>query len=420
MRKFLFYLFALGVMLLLIPFGGSAESQENLCLTCHSALKGRLGAPVEKWKKSIHEKARVFCQDCHGGDPLSLEKAKSPEAGFRGKLRPKEVPLVCGGCHSNVERMRQYNLRTDQLAEYKTSVHGRRLLEDGDERVATCASCHGAHEVRKKSDSLSPVFHTNVPETCGKCHADPELMKPYELPTDQLRDYRESYHGQILYGKIKGKNPLLAPNCATCHGIHGARPPGVKEVVNVCGNCHTVTAAYFKKSPHYLAVQAMGMPRCVDCHTNHLNKFPTLDMFQGDSPGHCGSCHSDSSSKGFQRAQAIAEDLGKARAGFQRASSSIQEVKDYGINVDELRERLSRAEKRLVEVGPITHSLDLARVKELMKLAEKETSQIVEASRKVREDVRRRKIAFSIVVVVIAIIITLLALKRRALKRALG
>ena len=42
--------------------------------------------------------------------------------------------------------MKRYNpsLRVDQVAEYATSVHGRRLRELSDPKVATCASCHPA------------------------------------------------------------------------------------------------------------------------------------------------------------------------------------------------------------------------------------------------------------------------------------
>ncbi len=86
--------------------------------------------------------------------------------------------------------------------------------------------------------------------------------------------------------------------------------------------------------------------------------------------------------------------------------------------MDGLRESLNRAEKRLVEAGPVTHSLDVEEVRKLTRTALEGTAQIVKASRRVKQDVRRRKIAFSVVVVVIAVIIALLVLKRRRIKRA--
>ena len=42
----------------------------------------------------------------------------SKAAGFRGKIERKDVPALCGRCHSDAAYMRQYNpsLRTDQFA----------------------------------------------------------------------------------------------------------------------------------------------------------------------------------------------------------------------------------------------------------------------------------------------------------------
>jgi len=42
-------------------------------------------------------------------------------------------------------------------------------------------------------------------------------MKDYGLPTDQVEKYGKSYHAQIMRGEIPGKNPALAPTCASCH-----------------------------------------------------------------------------------------------------------------------------------------------------------------------------------------------------------
>ena len=57
--------------------------------------------------------------------------------------------------------MKTYNpaLRVDQEAEYRTSVHSKRIAE-GDPRPATCISCHGSHDVRAVKDTSSPVYPT--------------------------------------------------------------------------------------------------------------------------------------------------------------------------------------------------------------------------------------------------------------------
>ena len=194
---------------LVLPAVSLAEEDTKIsCVICHSELSGRIVAAVDQWKKSIHKTVGVTCPDCHGGDPDSMENAMDKKAGFRGKPKIEDIPALCASCHADVKKMRQYNIRVDQYTEYKTSIHGILLLKKGDTNVATCISCHDNHEIRKKNDPLSTVYHTNVPETCGKCHSDKEKMKPYGIPTDQLDEYKKSYHGQILYNKVKGKTLL--------------------------------------------------------------------------------------------------------------------------------------------------------------------------------------------------------------------
>ena len=76
-----------------------------------------------------------------------------PRKGFVGKPAGRQVLQVCGRCHADAAFMRRYNpsLRVDQVTEYSASVHGQRLLGQGDTAVATCVSCHPAHQIRPSS-----------------------------------------------------------------------------------------------------------------------------------------------------------------------------------------------------------------------------------------------------------------------------
>ena len=162
--------------------------------------------------------------------------------------------------------MRRYNpqLPTDQLAEFRTSVHGRRLAA-GDTQVANCVSCHGVHGILPASDARSPVHATNVPTTCARCHGDPAHMAAYGIPTDQFVKYQRSVHGQLLLVQ----RDVSAPACNDCHGNHGAFPPGADSVAMVCGQCHPINKELFLASPHKTAFQRLGLPECVACHGNH-------------------------------------------------------------------------------------------------------------------------------------------------------
>src|SRR3989304_2004366 len=103
---------------------------------------------------------------------------------------------LCGGCHANAERMRPYQVATDQYSKYFSSVHGQRLLIANDARVATCIDCHGSHGVKPASDPTADVYPLNVPKLCASCHADADTMEPYDIPTDQFDVYKLSVHGK--------------------------------------------------------------------------------------------------------------------------------------------------------------------------------------------------------------------------------
>src|ERR1051326_1626053 len=229
----------------------------NSCLTCHTSQpEARLAAPTKLFTQpDVHRENGFACVDCHGGNASEADKARSHDAtrGFRGKPTGEAQIATCVRCHSDAELMRRFapRQRVDQAAEYATSVHGKRLAA-GDTGVATCASCHGAHGIRRVSDAKSPVFPTNVADTCASCHANAAHMEGRKkadgsaLPTTQLADYRKSVHYRAL---TKG-NDLSAPTCNDCHGNHGAAPPGVGAVANVCGTCHAVFAQKFATSVH--------------------------------------------------------------------------------------------------------------------------------------------------------------------------
>ena len=109
-----------------------------------------------------------------------------------------ENPLLaryrsCGTCHSDAAAMKHFNpsLRVDQLSEYRTSGHGKKLFQ-GDETVATCVSCHGAHGVLPVKDSRSPVYPPRIAQTCNRCHGDATLMASHKLPADVYAKYAQS------------------------------------------------------------------------------------------------------------------------------------------------------------------------------------------------------------------------------------
>jgi len=338
------------LFLLLVMFacGGTAFAQtQNTCLDCHGAFDPPLQVTEQQFTSDIHSQKGLTCASCHGGDPTKAGMdAMSKTAGFRGKITRTQIPSLCGSCHSDTAFMRKYNpsLRTDQLSQYKTSVHGK-LFAKGDTKVAVCIDCHGVHDLRPPSDTRSKVHPLNVAQTCSRCHADASYMKGYAIPTDQFAEYSTSVHHDALV--VRGD--LSAPTCTTCHGNHGAAPPGVDSVQNVCSTCHVFQAQMYEKSSHKAAFESAGLPGCMVCHGNHAVSHPT-DAKLGTGPqAACMKCHTPGDHCDQARVEMLSnltrldEAIKNAHNVLGVAESSGMEVSQARLDEDQARDALTKA-----------------------------------------------------------------------------
>jgi hypothetical protein len=389
-------------------------AQESSCVTCHTDLEDEtLTPPVEDWLAGVHSGAGIGCHTCHGGDPTIEDEDAMGTDDYKGAPSAKEIPELCGSCHSDPDRMRRYNLRIDEYDLFRRSGHGRALYERGDTKVATCVSCHGSHKILAKDDTGSKVHYSNIPETCGKCHGDAEYMKGYDLPTDQVEKYNNSYHAKILHGEIPDKNPALAPTCASCHS-HSPLLPGAVDVPEICGRCHGVTANYFKSSPHYVALNGDGAPKCIDCHGNHEIKYPTSEMFGTDEEGHCGSCH-DEDSVGYEAAQQIKSLLQTAEGQLEEMEAELAELEHSGRNLGDIQGLTEIARTSLTEVLPITHTLSIERIKEKTDDVAESAEKHLEITSAFKAELVQRRVILGAVLAVIVLNIIFFWIKRHSL-----
>ena len=137
---------------------------QEVCKKCHAGIE-------EQYNQSIHAEAvqkgnkdAPVCTDCHGAhDILKHTDPRSPVAA-------KNVSqVVCGECHGSLKMNAKYDLPSDRFKTFSDSYHGL-SVRGGSVEVVNCASCHGAHEIKKASDSTSSVSKSHLVETCGKCH----------------------------------------------------------------------------------------------------------------------------------------------------------------------------------------------------------------------------------------------------------
>jgi hypothetical protein len=256
-----------------------APPSNDDCLACHaeagqSRADGRaLGADLARFAGSVHGQAGAACIDCH------VDLAKTTEFPHPEKLQPAE----CSACHA------------DAATQYAASAHAASRPRGG----ASCADCHGAHDILPARDAASRTYHFNLPRTCGACHGDPQRIASGAVPGgDIVARYQDSIHGQAL--EKSGLN--VAPHCGTCHGTHEIRsnrdPQGRvfrANVVATCGGCHEGIRTRYDGSVHGTQVKSGNLKAavCSDCHSAHgiqVNAPPwKLEVIR-----ECGTCHEES------------------------------------------------------------------------------------------------------------------------------
>ncbi|MHB0972139.1 MAG: cytochrome c3 family protein [Thermoanaerobaculia bacterium] len=332
------------------------------CIACHANpdyVDEASVATTKAFAADIHAKAGLSCHDCHGGNPdpalaenvsaaMDAAFAKNP---FVGSPERGGIPDFCGKCHSSPQYMRRFQpaARVDQVSEYWTSRHGLGLKR-GDTAVATCVDCHGIHGMRAVADPESKVYATRVAETCSGCHSDPKRMagrvseRGRALAVDQHARWKQSVHAKSLMER----GDLFAPTCNDCHGNHGATPPGVTSVANVCGQCHGREAELFRQSPklagfeghnEYLTSTPEGcgschegqsdaalavdhFSECATCHENHAVTRPTIALlgFLPDVP--CAYCHEGRDAGQLEESEKRRKHYEETRDGLLAAAAA--------------------------------------------------------------------------------------------------
>jgi len=399
-----------------LVYSESISAQEtSSCIVCHSSLTGRLADPVKAFESDIHKLKGLSCNDCHGGNPKKSDQAgaKDPNYGYVARPTAQQIPAFCGKCHSDAGLMKRFNpsLRVDQVQEYSTSLHGTRL-QGGDKNVATCVSCHGVHGIRSPSDPQSTVYPLNVAETCAKCHGNAEHMAGYGIAHDQYDKYKSSVHAKALYEK----HDLSAPTCNDCHGNHGAAPPGVESVANVCGQCHGRQAELFQKSPHKEPFDKLKRGECLACHSNHDILQPT-DAMAGIGQGSvCTSCHTNDA--GFAAAQRIGNGLDDVNTKIERAKEHLEKAERAGMEVSRPKFELRDSSDGLTQARVLIHTVSADEVEKAIAPAKEIADKSFNAGDSAFAELNYRRTGLGVSLIFILFLAVLVYLKIRQIESA--
>lgn len=208
----------------------------------------------------------------------------------------------CVECHKSLEGSAK-----DPTDNIESDVHFKRGL--------SCSSCHGGDSTKEDfTEAKDPAKgfvgkpdRNNIPNFCGKCHADPAYMRRFNpnIQTDQLAKYNESQHGKLNAG---GDRKVAV--CVSCHGVHGIReandpqaPVFITNIPRLCASCHadkeymkeysipTDQMEEYEKSVHGEALLKKGdrgAPACTSCHGSHDAALPRTIAIGNV----CAQCHS--------------------------------------------------------------------------------------------------------------------------------
>jgi predicted CXXCH cytochrome family protein len=411
MRKLVFIL-AAAALLVACP---ALVAQENNCLECHQSFEDEDDGPSYKIVRDVHSQRGLSCADCHGGDATLDDMDEVRELkGYRGVPSPLEVPNFCARCHSDASYMHEHNpaLPVDQLDKYKTSIHGRRLFGKEDTKVANCISCHGVHDIGNAKMPHSSTHPLNIPQTCGRCHADEAYMVDYGIETNQVDDYAQSVHGIALLQR----KDLGAPACNDCHGNHGAAPPGVTSLSAVCGNCHALEAELFNSSPHKVAFEENDYPMCETCHSNHKIVKPLDDWVGTVEPALCINCHSENDGTGgFQTACGISQAITNLVIAHRKAKSVLGEAIEKGMMTTEEEFRLKEVDQVLIQTKTLVHAFNLDSVADKAEEGLKKAQEVETNSASLIDEYYFRRKWLGLATLFIAIVIISLYVKIRRL-----
>lgn len=167
-------------------------------------------------------------------------------------------------------------------------------------------------------------------------------------------DWSASVHAAALLKR----GHTSAPTCSTCHGSHGATPPGVDAVANVCAQCHTREADLFRAGPKKAIFEAMNEAECLACHGNHRIEQPS-DQWVGLQQGAvCATCH-DESTGGAKTIITVREELDRLFARIAAADEVLGRAERAGMLVDEGRAGLREAADHGIHLRVLVHAFAL-------------------------------------------------------------
>jgi hypothetical protein len=237
-------------------------------------------------------------------------------------------------------------------------------------------------------------------------------MGDYKIPTDQLEKYKTSVHWRAMFEK----GDLSAPTCNDCHGNHGAAPPGIPWVGNVCGQCHAVQADLFKQSVHAPVFAQMGNPGCATCHGNHDVSEARDTLLGLGEKAACAACHT-AEDAGGKSATEMRAAIGGLSGEWEKARALLLRAEHAGMEVSQPQFDLNSAKDALVKARAAVHSFRTEAVKKEVEPGLAIAAKAYARGVRALEELAFRRKGLAVSVIVILALIAGILLKIRAVDR---
>jgi hypothetical protein len=127
--------------------------EKTNCVRCHLTAGRELTAPLRDFARSIHDFAKLSCNDCHGGNTKNDATAHESEHGFIGTKLSAHM-AVCTACHER------------ETLGFRKGKHFWDLTKSINRKYPACVDCHGNHDIGK------PPAEFAMANVCTDCHKD--------------------------------------------------------------------------------------------------------------------------------------------------------------------------------------------------------------------------------------------------------
>lgn len=209
-------------------------ASSDTCRRCHFDKYTKTMESIHYSLLSQGDLRTPVCIDCHGSHAILAGRAEKVASGKR-----------CERCHSGIYKI------------YASSVHGKALIDEHITDVPICVDCHNAHNIE---DPRTFEHQRKVPDICGNCHANKEIMSKYGLSTAVVKTYLQDFHGITLTFYKRQKD---------ASGKASTRP------IAVCTDCHGIHDITKTTGPNANVIKANLVKRCQKCHPDATGNFPS-------------------------------------------------------------------------------------------------------------------------------------------------